>query len=491
MRRRESAGPVAMTRLAVVAPCRALRDTLVLVADSGVVEFDRATAIGDAATTEPVRRLRRLAAAVVEPRLSATEPDLDMCERDGRIDLLTGEAQLAGYAAEAVVRGDVAALIGWAPTARVPALATRLAAVGGAAAPLATPRGVEPPTAIRTGATRESFAPLVRTYTTVPYPDVDPTIMAGLAYVVMFGAMFGDVGHGALLLFGALALRVGRPGWLAKLHSYWRFVAGAGLFSVVFGLLYGECFGPTGLVPTIWLSPMDHPVPLLFAGVGLGTVLLAGAYTLGTVNRVREGGWSLALYAPSGLAGSALFLAAGVGVLAWYLNASWLGVVAVALALAGLGLAFTGLLVGAGGGASGVTQAVIELFDTVLRIGSNVVSFARLAAFGLTHAVLGWIVWTATAGLWQRGSVWVLAAIVVFMIGNAVTFSLEALVAGVQALRLEYYELFSRVFLREGRPFRPWHVPTDPESNSVPPPPESGDPTSHAGSIQEVSCSRG
>jgi V/A-type H+/Na+-transporting ATPase subunit I len=47
---------------------------------------------------------------------------------------------------------------------------------------------------------------------------------------------------------------------------------------------------------------------------------------------------------------------------------------------------------------------------------------------------------------------------VVFVGGNAITFSLEALVAGVQALRLEYYELFSRVFTGEGREFRPWKV---------------------------------
>ena len=44
-------------------------------------------------------------------------------------------------------------------------------------------------------------------------------------------------------------------------------------------------------------------------------------------------------------------------------------------------------------------------------------------------------------------------------------FALEGLVVSVQALRLEYYELFSRVFLAEGRPFRPWHVPVDPETS--------------------------
>ena len=47
----------------------------------------------------------------------------------------------------------------------------------------------------------------------------------------------------------------------------------------------------------------------------------------------------------------------------------------------------------------------------------------------------------------------------IFLIGNAVALALEGLVAGIQALRLEYYELFSRVFDGEGRPFRPWHVP--------------------------------
>jgi len=50
-------------------------------------------------------------------------------------------------------------------------------------------------------------------------------------------------------------------------------------------------------------------------------------------------------------------------------------------------------------------------------------------------------------------------AVVLFAVGNAVAFALEALVAGVQALRLEFYELFSRVFIGEGRPFRPWTVP--------------------------------
>jgi V/A-type H+-transporting ATPase subunit I len=70
-------------------------------------------------------------------------------------------------------------------------------------------------------------------------------------------------------------------------------------------------------------------------------------------------------------------------------------------------------------------------------------------------------VWEATVSLWRSSGPLVLAAGLVFVLGNALAFVLEALVAGVQALRLEYYELFSRVFTVEGRPFQPWHVPVD------------------------------
>src|SRR5512132_1473712 len=276
----------------------------------------------------------------------------------------------------------------------------------------------------------------------------------------MFGMMFGDAGHGVLLLLVAAALRAGWPRRLARYRRAWPFVVGAGLTSTAFGLLYGECFGPTGIVPVLWLAPLEEPVTLLLAAVAVGAVLLAGAYALGTVNRWREGGAPLALYASSGIAGAAVFLGLGLAAAGWWLGWVWpVTVAGAAVGGGGLVLAFAGFLAGAGGGGAGVGQAVVELFDLLVRLGSNVVSFARLAAFGLTHAALGAVVWESTTDLWGGGAVAGAAAVVVFVAGNALAFSLEALVAGVQALRLEYYELFSRVFQGQGRPFRPWHVP--------------------------------
>ncbi len=126
----------------------------------------------------------------------------------------------------------------------------------------------------------------------------------------------------------------------------------------------------------------------------------------------------------------------------------------------GVALVFSGGFVAAGGRGAGLAQATVESFDGLVRLGSNVVSFARLAAFGLTAAAIGSVVWDGTTALWQP-NVAAVGAVVLFVVGNGAAFALEALVVGVQALRLEYYELFSRMLGEEGRPFRPWHLAVD------------------------------
>lgn len=454
---REATEPVRMQRVALVAPTDRLRDLLARVADAGTVELDR-PAGANGAGTQP----GPATGAGAEARLAPAAPDLAALEQSGRTDLLAGEAELAAHARDAVAREAVSGLAGWMPAAEVPRLAARLAEVGAAVVPIATPRGTDPPTLLRSGRqVRQAVTPLVETYGTVPYADVDPSVLAGVTYVLMFGMMFGDVGHGAMLVAAGMLLRTGRVRRLAGLRRLWPFVVGAGAAGMFFGLLYGECFGPTGLVPVVWLAPLEEPLTLLAVALGVGAVLLAGAQTLGTVNRWREGGWPLAVSSPSGVAGAALLAGLGLVVLGSVTALGWLVVPGAAVMAAGVVLAFLGFLAAAGGGAAAVTQAVVEVFDALMRLLTNLVSFARLAAFGLTHAAIGAVVWDGTTALWQAGGLLLLAAVAVFVVGNALAFGLEALVAGVQALRLEYYELFSRVFAGEGRPFRPWHVPLD------------------------------
>lgn len=442
----ESMTPVRMRRIAIVAPAAALRDTLVRVAAAGVVDLDYGGP-ADAGQT---------GAGVA---LSVREPDPDALARAGRHDLSTGEAQLRARRDAAVRRREVTAVAGWCPEPELARLRDRLEPLAVVVA-LAAPPGVDPPTLLGgSPRARRAFAPLVGLYGVVPYRDIDPALAAGLAYVAMFGMMFGDAGHGLLLIVAALVLRGGIVPRLARVRRLWVFVAGAGVAATVFGLLYGEFFGPTGVLPVVWLSPLDQPVRLMVAAIAVGAGLLAVAYGFGVVNRWREGGLRMALYSSSGIAGAATFLGLGLGGAGVWAHRPPILFAGAGAAGAGLVLAVVGMFTESGGGATGVASSGVGLMDLVVHVGANLISFARLAAFGMTHAALGWVVWRATTAAAGWGGAGIVAAVAVFVIGNALAFALEALVAGVQALRLEFYELFSRIFVDTGRSFTPWHIP--------------------------------
>ncbi len=443
MRWLDAALPVRMTRIALVAPAGSVRDMLVKVGEAGTVEIEAAPELAQAPRADR------------SPSASA------------------GESLLRQYEASAVPAHGVGALLGWTPADQVSALGEVLARIGCAAVPLRRPDGVEPPTLVAGSAGRRALSPLVATYGVVPYADVNPAWLAWVSYVLMFGIMFGDAGDGLLLIAAGIAMRSRVPRRAARYRGAWPFVAGAGAAATLFGFAYGEFFGPTSVIPTLWLDPIARPIPLLIAGLGVGATLLAGAYALGMVNRWREGGWRAALYASSGIAGSALLLGIGVLAAGWYVHLVPALAAGATLAAVAVLLAFVGFLADAGGGGYGLMQACVEVFDLVVRLGSNVASFARLAAFGLAHAALGLLVWEGTSALWHRGGIMAALAVALMITGTALAFALEGLVAAVQALRLEYYELFSRIFLTQGRQFRPWRLRID-NDDAQPPGNDSG-----------------
>ncbi len=462
MRLRELAIPTRMSRVAIVAPETRLREALAEVADAGSVELVGNPPAPEGEALEALRRLERRGSAggQVVPRLSRAARDVSELERTGRRDLLAGEVELGRRAETAVPHGRFTALVGWTPAGALDSLSVRLARVGAAAVELPKPAWVEPPTLLQDGRVARTFRPLVETYGPLRYTDVDPTPFAALAFVLMFGMMFGDVGHGALLAALGLGLQRARRGRLSPFQHLWPFPVAAGLVAAAFGLLYGEAFGPTGLVPTVWLKPVDRPITLLAAATAVGAVLLSASYAIGTLNRWRQGGGLSALLAPSGIAGFLVFLGGGLAAGGWYENSLALEGIGGVLAAAGVLLLGTGFLMEAGRGATAVTEATVEVIDAVIRVVANAISFTRLAAFGLMHAALAEVVFDATRAVWG-GAVGSALAAIVFVVGNALAFSLEVLVAGVQALRLEYYELFSRIFAGQGHRFLPWHIPFD------------------------------
>jgi V/A-type H+-transporting ATPase subunit I len=449
-----------MRRVALVAPASRFRRAAVAIADAGTFEPDPA----HDRTPGPVGVVAARAVASTSsttPELSPDPVDADQLAATGDLALLLGEASLEARTAAARDVGHSRVLAGWTRGDALDAGRATLAPFGATLTDLPGRRGLVPPTAHAASRTGEALRPLVTTYATVPYRDVDPTLFAALAYVVMFGMMFGDVVHGLAIVIAGVVVARARAGRIARLRRAGPFLIGAGASATVFGLLYGEALGPTGLVPTLWLRPLDRPETLLVAGLALGAVLLAVTFVLSIVNRWREGGAANAIWEPSGIAGALVLLGAAAVAVGAVTSTGLLRTAGWMLGGLGTALVFVGLFVAAGARSSSLAQAVIELFDTLLRLGSNLVSFTRLAAFGLTHAVISEVVWNGTSNLWDRGSLVARIGSVVLLVGgNVAAFALGALVAAIQALRLEYYEIFSRLFVTSGRPFDPWHVTT-------------------------------
>ncbi len=452
---REQLLPAPMRRAAIVAPDDRFRRVLVEVADAGLFEPDVPSdrSPQPTAVTEP--GIPNEAATI--PRLSVDPIPDDMTTA---ADLAAGELLLEQRTRATTHLSGCAVIAGWTPVRHLDALRNVIAPHGGAVVDIPVRRGLAAPTAHADEKVGEALRPLVTTYAEIPYRNLDPTLFAALAYVVMFGMMFGDVGHGLAILILGVAAQRGHGERLKPIRRAAPFLIGAGAAAIGFGFLYGEAFGPTGLVPTLWLRPLDEPEKLLGAGLILGGCLLAVTFVIASVNRWREAGFAAALYDASGIAGAVLFAGGAAYVVGVAISNSSLSLFGAVLGGIGAILTFLGLIVKAGPGGAGVAEAIVEMFDTVLRLGSNVVSFTRLAAFGLTHAVITGVVWDGTVSLWEDGAVLSIAAAgVLFVVGNVVAFSLGALVGAVQALRLEYYEMFSRLFAAEGRTFDPLHIP--------------------------------
>ncbi len=96
-------------------------------------------------------------------------------------------------------------------------------------------------------------------------------------------------------------------------------------------------------------------------------------------------------------------------------------------------------------------QSFFELFEVLLSYLSNTLSFLRIGAFAVSHAAMMEVV-LMLAGATNGGSPnWI-----VVVLGNIFVCAMEGLIVGIQVLRLEYYEIFSRFYAGNGREFQPF-----------------------------------
>jgi V/A-type H+-transporting ATPase subunit I len=353
------------------------------------------------------------------------------------------EAALAGVCG----KGGLVALAGWIPTRRLPALRELLAARfhGRYWLELREPdpgEVADVPSLVRYPGWLKPFIPLVKSYGVPRYGEFDPALPFAFTYLLLFGAMFGDIGHGGVILLLSLALlpRLGRMAWVG---------VAAGAVSMLFGLLYGSIFGYEDIIEPVWLSPLHDPVRALGLAVSFGIGFIVFTLLVNARNKWVAGHAGEALFDSAGLAGLMFYLGA-VGAMASLAGAADLGPGAWWVAAVGLGVVAAYKWVEAKVAlGERILVTAIETLETVINLFSNTLSFMRVAAFSLNHVALALAVFTLAAGLGTAGH-WV-----TLVIGNIVIIVLEGAIVAIQALRLMYYEGFSRFFSGDGVEFAP------------------------------------
>lgn len=347
-------------------------------------------------------------------------------------------------------RGGLTALSGWIPRRQLSDLREVLEARFHGRYWLdlrepVTSEVAEVPSLVRYPGWLQPFVPLVKSYGVPRYGEFDPALPFAFTYLLLFGAMFGDVGHGAVILLLALAFaqRLGRMAWVG---------IAAGVVSMLFGLLYGSVFGYEDILHPVWLSPLHDPVRVLTIAVAFGVGFIVFTLLANTYNKWMAGHVGEALFDSTGLAGLVFYLGA-VGGLASMAGAA--DVAQPAAWLAGLGIlvvaAFKWFEAKADLGER-ILVTAIETLETGINLFSNTLSFMRVAAFSLNHVALALAVFTLANGLDTTGH-WL-----TIVLGNIVIIALEGGIVAIQALRLMYYEGFSRFFSGDGKEFMPLQI---------------------------------
>jgi V/A-type H+-transporting ATPase subunit I len=97
-------------------------------------------------------------------------------------------------------------------------------------------------------------------------------------------------------------------------------------------------------------------------------------------------------------------------------------------------------------------QAFFELFETMISLLSNSLSYVRIGAFAVAHGGLSAVIFILAdmAGPPQSVGHWI-----VILVGQLFVVGFEGLIVGIQTMRLEYYEFFSKFFSGGGMGYKP------------------------------------
>jgi len=308
------------------------------------------------------------------------------------------------------------------------------------------------------------FELIVKTMGMPSNSEMDPTPLAAVTFVLMFGLMFGDVGQGLVLaLCGMMLKRFGHRKLKENLEQAGGILIACGISAAVCGLLYGSVFSSEHLLDALWFHPTAHIMKLFAATIMIGIVFIMTGLLVNIINNILNADFTEALLEKRGLA--ILIIYAAIVFFAFNYQSSgrfpetWEVSSFVLLPL--ILFSLRGILGPVFFQRSKphsiseyIIETVMEIVEIALGLFANTISFIRVGAFALSHAGLSIVTYTlagiADPNLRSAG------AVVIIIIGNIFIIGFEGLICGIQSMRLEYYEFFSKFFKGDGVVFSPF-----------------------------------
>ena len=374
-----------------------------------------------------------------------------------------------GIRSKALQHGNSFIIVGWVPSENAGEIKKRLTKIRSVELDFSDAKkelDKRPPVKLKNVFFAKPFEFYTEMYGVPKYNEVDPTTFVAITYIIIFGIMFADLGQGFILSI------VGWLMWKIRKMKIGKILLPCGISSMVFGTLFGSVFGFEHLLDPMYRSMGYKEKPfevmasqntnlIIFAAIGIGVMLLIVAMFFNVYSSLKQKNYGRALFSTSGVAGILFYGSLVFGLVSEMFLGSHvmtapyiIGLVVVPFILIFFSEPLTELVNGekdwqpeSWGGY--IVEKLFESIEILLSYVTNTMSFLRVGAFVLVHAGMMMVVFVLAetvggAGYW-----------VIVVIGNALVMVLEALLVAIQVLRLEYYELFSRFYSGEGRPFEP------------------------------------
>ncbi len=318
--------------------------------------------------------------------------------------------------------------------------------------------GIRVPTLLQNNPFFRAFQDIVSMYSLPSYGEIDPSPIVAISFILFFGFMFGDIGHG-LMIYLASTLLV-KKGMMRR--SFGQVMKYAATSSIVFGALYGSIFGLEDIIPALWLSPMHDTNKLLLVAICMGVFMISLGLILNMITQYRAKDFGRLLFDGQGMAGLMLYWTMAA-LAAIYMTGTKIPEVAADIMWGGIGVlmllmifrdVLARYLLHQKEEGESVVLNIFEIMHNLMSFVSNTASFVRLAAFALNHVglslaviMLSEMVHSLPGGIVMKG--------IILVIGNIVIVCLEGLIVFIQTLRLEYYEFFGKFYKGGGSAFKP------------------------------------